>query len=226
MPDQTTDHLSGAVEAFRKEVHRGPGSLLLNATMVRGGLRAAESHFATYYEDKGRREAERRAIEAEEGVAKNCAVAVREAKRAYAAEQRLAQAVDLLENQQATRPEIIRHLAALADSDPPDALDDECDSCDDTGIYEEGSEWAPCLDCDLGRRWAEILKVCAAEYEDKGRSEERERLRALADIEDELYDDARPGSSAEKRHAHRRNAYLDAITALASLDSDQEADNG
>ena len=40
----------------------------------------------------------------------------------------------------------------------------ECESCDDTGIYEEGAEWAPCGECALGRGFAERLKSFAREH--------------------------------------------------------------
>jgi len=50
----------------------------------------------------------------------------------------------------------------------------ECESCDDTGIYEEGSEWAPCGECDLGRRWAELLKTAREEAVAQGSGDSTE----------------------------------------------------
>lgn len=50
---------------------------------------------------------------------------------------------------------------------------ERCESCDDTGIYEEGSEWAPCDECELGRGFAEGLKSHAKEI----RQSERQRIR-------------------------------------------------
>ncbi len=53
-----------------------------------------------------------------------------------------------------------------------EATAQQCESCDDTGIYEEGSEWAPCEECDLGRGFAERLKSHA----DEVRQRERGRI--------------------------------------------------
>ena len=50
---------------------------------------------------------------------------------------------------------------------------ERCESCDDTGIYEEGSEWAACGECAVGRGFFECLQSHAAEV----RKQERERYR-------------------------------------------------
>lgn len=49
---------------------------------------------------------------------------------------------------------------------------ERCDNCDGSGIYEEGDEWAPCAECELGRDFAEYLKAALAEQ----LREVRERL--------------------------------------------------
>lgn len=49
----------------------------------------------------------------------------------------------------------------------------ECDECEDTGIYEEGDEWAPCDGCERGRDFADRLRVTVAETQ----AQERERVK-------------------------------------------------
>jgi hypothetical protein len=51
--------------------------------------------------------------------------------------------------------------------------DSRCESCEGSGIYEEGDEWAPCSECDLGREFLACLRSHAAEV----REQMRERLR-------------------------------------------------
>lgn len=48
----------------------------------------------------------------------------------------------------------------------------ECESCEDSGIYTEGAEWAPCGECNRGEEFARHLKIARAEVE----AEVRERF--------------------------------------------------
>lgn len=50
--------------------------------------------------------------------------------------------------------------AIWAGETPPGA---ECDNCEDIGIYEEGDEWAPCDECDLGRNLLPYFQSTARE---------------------------------------------------------------
>lgn len=71
-----------------------------------------------------------------------------------------------------------------------------CESCEDTGIYEEGSEWAPCSECERGREFIERLMT----YRDE------QRAQVLAEIEDAFLanwdEDDSPVDEAARHIAH------------------------
>lgn len=73
--------------------------------------------------------------------------------------------------------------------------EERCESCDDTGIYTEGDEWAPCGECDLGRGFAERLKTHAEETRQSERQRIQEALKERA---------AAKVKEAEKRVAGER----------------------
>jgi hypothetical protein len=51
----------------------------------------------------------------------------------------------------AARESVNAALPAIREELEAEREDERCESCDDTGIYEEGDEWAPCEECELGR---------------------------------------------------------------------------
>jgi hypothetical protein len=73
----------------------------------------------------------------------------------------------------------IRRALEEADLTPLLALEEECEGCDDTGIYREGGEWAPCSECDRGREFAECLKTSRDELRSSLALGVRERLEEL-----------------------------------------------
>lgn len=58
------------------------------------------------------------------------------------------------------------------------ARQEECESCNDTGIYYEGDEWTPCQECERGQRFLGHLKTAVAE----ARQEEREKVREALSV--------------------------------------------
>ncbi|HEX5591971.1 MAG TPA: hypothetical protein VFX35_01340 [Solirubrobacterales bacterium] len=48
-----------------------------------------------------------------------------------------------------------------------------CESCEDTGVYTEGMEWAPCGECFRGEEFTKLLRAHAKEV----RQQERERVK-------------------------------------------------
>lgn len=66
-------------------------------------------------------------------------------------------------------------LRSLAESQEQDA---DCEHCDDTGIYREGDEWAPCDECQRGRDFAECLQTAVREsQEQRGEGDDLETVR-------------------------------------------------
>jgi hypothetical protein len=62
------------------------------------------------------------------------------------------------------------------------ASEPACDNCEDTGIYEEGDEWAPCSECERGRDFTQRLKTAIAEQRDRAEAAEQ----SLTQLEEKL----------------------------------------
>jgi hypothetical protein len=93
-----------------------------------------------------------------------------------------------------------------------------CESCDDTGIYEEGDEWAPCGECDRGRALAEYFKTARGE----AREEERERLKEKLEELPCFTPDSHKLGAVEPSDV---GEYIERDAAIAALDN-QEASDG
>jgi len=94
---------------------------------------------------------------------------------------------------------------------------DRCKSCDDTGIYQEGDEWAPCEECERGRGLVEHFKTARREAAE----EERELLRGGL-MSDSILDVATGAAYTQPISSNRREDMRAAfIAALAALDNQE-----
>lgn len=89
-----------------------------------------------------------------------------------------------------------------------EVVEERCESCDNTGIYWEGSEWAPCGECELGRGFLKRLLTYAEEVRKQAQEEERERLRDMT------------SDHADPEWNRAIHAAADTLEALAILDQE------
>lgn len=71
---------------------------------------------------------------------------------------------------------LIEREEAKADFEDLRAELASCDNCDGTGYYEEGEEWTPCPQCDLGERIGHRQDIACEEAKAQVLAELRERL--------------------------------------------------
>lgn len=102
-------------------------------------------------------------------------------------------------------------LTKLAERPAGDA--EECE-CEGTGIYEEGDEWAPCSECDLGRDFAARLRTTVAERDQRlrGKLDDDRWLGGIVHAHE--YGDDMPPSLADIEDARQLiEKFLDAALA-------------
>lgn len=240
MSDQTTDHLSGAVEAAHPEISYPIGivrSVDGGRSITRFALEKAEPFFATYYEDKGAEKL--KSVEAERDDRKRELLLMEQDRDALAAAEDKGRRSligktdpDLWENPEAIDIALGRvqgHVEHEINCGIPNPADPDQSSRCNCGAESAVGQ----LD--------EVIGEALIAAEDKGRSEERERLRdvdgpVLLTIREVVGTEAEAmgfrdeeGEGVWANHAAVEalgDAVSDAVhRKLASLDSDQESDH-
>lgn len=102
----------------------------------------------------------------------------------------------------------------------------ECESCDDSGIYTEGAEWAPCGECERGREFGHHLKIArdeaTAAVEERVRGELEPVVEAARRVLTMHYGSQSPSNPA----AHALYSALAALSTAATEHQAAEQETG